>query len=366
MARSSPRIAIIGAGISGLACALELERHGITPAIFEQRSHPGETFSHVGGILQLLSRPIKDQMDFLIKRLHLPLRPLAPWKKVIMHMPGVTRTVTGHLGYFLQRGQDENSTESQLYSLLKTPVYFNHYARWQELAQHYDYVVVADGTPMVARTLGCWQDFLQTWVRGAVVLGNFDPHTLHMWMNTEYARQTYAYLTPFNNHRASLILIVSNSNADEVEEKWRLFWEMEKLDYQVLDNFSVQHISGYCYPPQVGNVLLVGNAGGFMEPFLGFGVMAAIRSGVYAGRALARGKSYIELTRDLRRKITRLVILRRMLNNMDNEDFDRLVKLITAPGIKQLIYNTNFDVLQYGTGLLNLLQQLKQKIRPGT
>ncbi|RKO66530.1 NAD(P)/FAD-dependent oxidoreductase [Desulfofundulus salinus] len=365
MGRHTPRIAIIGAGISGLACALELERHGIAPAIFEQRSRAGEAFNHVGGLLQLMSRPIKDQMDYLKNELHLPIKPLAPWKRVIMHMPNVTRTVTGHLGYFIQRGQDENSTESQLYSLLKTPVYFNRYADWQVLARHYDYVVVADGTPTVARTLGCWQDFLKTWVRGAVVLGNFDPNTLIMWVNTKYSRHAYAYLSPFNAHRASLILIVSNSNADEIEEKWRLFWEMEKLDYQVLDNFSLQHISGYCYPPQVGNILMIGNAGGFMEPFLGFGVMFSIRSGVYAGRALARGESYTNLTRDLRRKITRLATLRQILNNMNNADFDNLVKLVSTPGIKQLIYNTNIDVLQYGTELLNLLQQLKQKIHPG-
>ncbi|SHI85975.1 NAD(P)/FAD-dependent oxidoreductase [Desulfofundulus thermosubterraneus] len=366
MGRPTPRIAIIGAGISGLACALELERHGIAPAIFEQRSRAGETFNHVGGLLQLMSRPIRDEMDYLRKELHLPVKALAPLKRIIMHMPNVTRTVTGKLGYLLLRGQDENSTESQLYSFLKTPVYFNRYANWQVLARHYDYVVVADGTPTVARTLGCWQEFLKTWVRGAVVLGNFDPNTLIMWVNTKYTRHTYAYLTPFNAHRASLILIVSNSNADEVEEKWRLFWEMEELDYQVLENFSVQHTSGYCYPPQVGNVLMIGNAGGFMEPFLGFGVMASIRSGVYAGRALARGESYTSLTSDLRRKISYLATLRQLLNNMENEDFDNLVKLITTPGIKQFIYNTNIDILQYVTALLRFSEQVKKKIRPGT
>ncbi|MGB9804183.1 NAD(P)/FAD-dependent oxidoreductase [Desulfofundulus sp.] len=366
MVRHTPRIAIIGAGISGLACALELERHGIIPAIFEQRARPGEAFNHVGGLLQLMSRPIRDEVAYLRKELHLPVKPLARWNRIIMHTPRVTRTVTGNLGYFFLRGQDENSTESQLYSLLKTPVYFNRYADWRALAHHYDYVVVADGTPAVARTLGCWQDLVETWVRGAVVLGDFDPHTLIMWVNTEYSRHTYAYLTPFNARRASLLLIVNDSNPDEIEEKWRLFWEIEKLDYQVLDSFSVKHTSGYCYPPQVGNVLMVGNAGGFMEPFLGFGVMSAFRSGVYAARALVSGKSYLSITSDLRRKIAHLATIRRLLNNMDNEDFDNLVRFITTPGIKQLIYNTNIDVLQYTTVLLNLFEQVKKKVRPGT
>jgi flavin-dependent dehydrogenase len=359
-----PRIAIIGAGISGLACALELERHGITPAIFEQRSRPGELFSHVAGTLQLMSRPIQDQVAFLHNHLHLPVKPLAPLRRIIMHTPNTTRSITGHLGYFFLRGQDEGSTESQLYSLLKTPVFYNHYADWRILAHHYDYVVVGDGIQQVPRILGCWQDILKTWVRGAVVLGNFDPNTLIMWINTRYCRSAYAYLTPFDSRRASLVLIVSESNGDEIEEKWRLFWEVEGLDYQIVESFSIQHISGYCYPPQVGNVILVGNAGGFMEPFLGFGLMAALRSGIYAGRALARGESYTNLTYDLRQQIIHALALRRVLNGMTNADYDRLVNLLTAPGIRQLIYNTNIDVLKYTTVLLDQLERLKQKIRP--
>ena len=36
------RVAIIGAGLSGLSCALELERHGIKPDIFEKKDYVGE------------------------------------------------------------------------------------------------------------------------------------------------------------------------------------------------------------------------------------------------------------------------------------------------------------------------------------
>ncbi|MBE3587200.1 MAG: FAD-dependent oxidoreductase [Thermoanaerobacteraceae bacterium] len=361
-----PRIAIIGAGTSGLCCAIELERHGIAPAIFEQSNRPGGVFAHVGGILQLMNRPIKDQLAYLYHQLRLRVQPLATLKKIIMHTPNTTRTITGQLGYLILKGQDEESLEGQLFNLLQTPVFFNHYADWREMARHYDYVVVANGTPQVARTLGCWQEILKTWVRGAIVLGNFDPHTLIVWFNTKYCRSTYAYLTPFNSQRASLILIVTESNADEIEEKWRLFWEIEGFNYPVVENFSLQHVSGYCYPPQVGNVLLAGNAGGFMEPFLGFGLMAAVRSGIYAGRALARGESYTDLTHDLRGQIIQALALRRMLNGMTNADYDRVVNLITTPGIRQFIYNTNVDVLKISTTLLTHLERLKQMCDRGT
>ncbi len=38
------KVAIIGAGTSGLSCAIELERHGIYPEIFERNSFIGEYF----------------------------------------------------------------------------------------------------------------------------------------------------------------------------------------------------------------------------------------------------------------------------------------------------------------------------------
>jgi len=356
------KVAVIGAGLSGLACALTLERYGITPAVFEARAKSGELFPHVGGFLQLMNRPVHDQVLLLRRRFHLPVVPLAPLKRIDMHTPNVSKSVTGRLGYFIQRGQDENSLESIFAAHLRTPVFYNHHADWRTLARHYDYVVVADGQPTVPRILGCWQDLLQTRVRGAIVLGDFDPHTLIMWLNTRYARNTYAYLTPANNKRASLVLIVNDATRDEAEHNWKLFWEVEKFSYTILQEFSIEHTSGSVYPHQVGNILLTGNAGGFIEPFLGFGQLAALRSGVYAGRAIAEGRSYPRLVRDLHQEVLRNMAFRRILSTLTNEDYDRLVAAVTLPGIKQLIYNTNLDILPATGQALSWLLALRDKM----
>ncbi|OAT81276.1 NAD(P)/FAD-dependent oxidoreductase [Desulfotomaculum copahuensis] len=357
------KVAIIGAGPAGLACALTLERHGIAPAVFEARTKSGELFPHVAGFLQLMSRPLPDQVLHLRRQFHLPVVPLNTIKRIDMHTPNVSRSITGRLGYFFQRGQDENAVESVFSAHLRTPVFYNRHADWRALARHYDYVVVADGQPATARTLGCWQNLLQTWVRGAIVLGNFDPHTLIMWLNTKYARHTYAYLTPASNRRASLVLILNDATRDEIEHRWQLFWEIEKFSYHMVQHFSLEHNSGFVYPHQVGNVLLAGNAGGFIEPFLGFGMLAALRSGVYAGRAIAEGRSYEELVHDLHQEIIEALAIRQTMNAFTNEDYDRLVAALTLPGIKQLIYNTNLDLLPLTGQALDHLQALQQKIK---
>lgn len=47
-------VAIMGAGMSGLCCAITLERYGITPTIFEKRSRVGDRFINAEAKLKLI------------------------------------------------------------------------------------------------------------------------------------------------------------------------------------------------------------------------------------------------------------------------------------------------------------------------
>ena len=59
-------VAIIGAGVSGLSCAFELEKYGITPTIFEKRSQVGEASGYAGIWINLLARNNKDPVKYLM------------------------------------------------------------------------------------------------------------------------------------------------------------------------------------------------------------------------------------------------------------------------------------------------------------
>lgn len=354
------KVAVIGAGISGLACAHQLERYGVVPDIFEERSRSGDLFTHCAVLLQIMHRPVRDMIRDIYESYNISIAPLNTVKKITMHASKTSGSVYGDLGYFVKRGQAPDSCDSQVHSQVKTPVRFNTRADYSRLAREYDYVVVATGNRDTAKTLGCWEDVNSAWVMGATVLGSFDPSALEMWVNTDYARQGYAYLTPFNSKSASLVLVVTDANRENISDFWNKFWQVENFKYQVSALWNQQHVSGFVYPHRVGNTLFVGNSGGVLEPFLGFAMYKCIQSGVFAARSIVEGGSYEEYLEQIQENIRLSVALRNVLDKYENRDFNRLVRFLTTPGIKQLIYNTNLDMLKITASMLGIKSKLEK------
>ncbi|HYE82593.1 MAG TPA: NAD(P)/FAD-dependent oxidoreductase [Clostridia bacterium] len=343
------KVAIIGAGLAGLYCAHELERLGIKPVIYEKNSYIGETINHVTGVLDISHRPIPDLIKFLKKNNHIDVQPLAPLNVLEHHSPNVTTTIRGSFGYLFKYSKDADSLKCQVYSKLRnTKVHLCEIGDYITLSQKYDYVVVANGNSSYAEESGVWQDWLRTYVRGAIILGDFDPNKLIVWINKDYCKNGYAYMTPFDRHRASIVLITTDVNEKEIDRYWELFLYGESIKNPIVEEFTLVHKSGFVYPHQLGNIIFAGNAGGGVEPFLGFGHLNATVMGAAAARTIALGWSYEKQIKDIMKRNDEMRRLRMMFNTMTNDQYDILMTGLGLPGIKQLLYSTNITVSKYG------------------
>lgn len=346
------KVAIIGGGLSGLCCAHELERYGITPVVYERKSFIGEPINHVAAIISISHRPVYDSLKYFKKQLNIEIKPLDMVRNLVHHSPNMTTEVKGKHGYFLKNTADDDSIKGQLLSQLKnTEIRLGVPGDFKKLSKEYDYVVAAGGDYTQAQELGTWQEWFKGMVRGAVVLGNFDPGTLIMWINKDYLKNGYAYLTPFDCNRASLVLIVSDVNEREVEHYWELFLDTENIRYTIVEEFKLEHRSGYVYPLLADNVFFIGNSAGGLDPFLGFGLFNGVVTGVAAARSIATGMDYYKQVKQIIKRNNETRQFRKVFNNLTNKDYDRVVAAIGLPVVKQLLYHSPLNVAKIGAFL---------------
>lgn len=342
------KVAIIGAGTSGLSCAIELERNGIYPVIFERNSFIGEYHPHVSAFLGLLTRPAADPIRFINKELGIGLKPLNRFRKVIHISPHNETTVSGPLGYFMVRGKEEISVQGQLYAQIRSKVHFNSYVRPEDIEKEFDYVVVADGHWTAPERYGIWREVTRAWLKGGIFTGDFEDDTLLMWLDNELTNGLYIYSAPYSRNKAVIAQVVQNIGHEELEGYWQRFLESRGIlkKYSMLESWELPHRGGLVTTNRVGRVYFVGAAGGGVEPFLGFGQFNAIFGGVMAGRSIAHGTDIDRLLGNIKKKSWEFVTLRASMNNASNRDFDRLLTLMKTPGLRSLVYRTGIDVLR--------------------
>ncbi|KPU44805.1 hypothetical protein OXPF_18910 [Oxobacter pfennigii] len=358
------KVAIIGAGIAGLSCAIVLERNGIIPDVFEKNGFIGDREPHVGADLNIINRPVKDMIKYVKEKCGIDIKPLNAVNLLTHYSPNESTTIKGNFGYFLVRGKEENSLKGQLYSQLKrTPITFNIEVNYKNLINEYDFVVAADGKPDIAEELSCFKDWIKGFVKGAVIEGSFNPNELVMWINHTYCKNGYAYLTPYNEKRASLELYVPDVDKNQLDYYWDLFLSQEGLRYKIIETFKVKHTSGDVYPHRVNNIFLAGNTGGAIDPFLGFGALKSVYMGAMAAKAIVDGTDYEELIKDIYTLNLRLYEFRKAFNRAGHNNYDLLVKLIGFPGVKPIIYDTPINVIKYGATVLRMRDKVKGRLK---
>lgn len=358
------KVAIVGAGLAGLSCAIGLERYGIKPFIFEKRAHVGDALIYSGIWPRIINRPISDPLKYLKKEYSLELIPINHIKKMIMFSPDHHATERGSLGYIFRRGYQKHALEHQLLHYVKTAVTFDHYVEIEDIKDKFDFIVVADANSINAKKLGAWTDTFNSQVRIATVLGKFKPTEIIMWLSNKYAKNGLCYLVPNSDKEAALVLIVNGITNSEIDYYWKEFLFTEDIDYYISGTADSEHNCGFVQPLQVGNILFAGNAAGFTDDMIGCGGLNAIESGMLAARSIACHEDYNTLTKPIFDEIVKLHELRKTFNTFENDKVDLLVKSLSLPLIKNALYNNPFFRMSNMAKSARLYNSLVKRKRP--
>lgn len=355
------KVAVIGAGLSGLSCALELARHGIVPAVFEKKSAIGRDMGLSTIILRLFSISRKDPVASIKKKYGLDLKPLSVLQRITMNSAKARTVVKSDLGYIFRRGDDPLSLESQIASQLKIPIYYDKMVCLNDIKNEFDFIVAASGEDSIPKELGVWNASLNFQTRVATVLGKFKIDRADVWFNTDFAKNGFCYLVPFSPEQAFLCLVVDNISFGELDFYWRKLLLSIDFSCDIIQTSDIEHNIGYSKPVRVGNILFAGTSAGAMDSFMGFGAFNAIESGFLAARSIINGLDYASLLRPILKDVQSVNSFRNLINTFGNSDYNRLITFIGIPMVKLLVYcNSNIRAKDFAP-LAKLYASIRNK-----
>ena len=354
-------VAIIGAGISGLSCAVELQRHGIIPVIFEKKSSSGYSMNFFSVILKMFHRTKDNPIDFISSKYGLQINPHSKVKKIIMEGPNRSFSAKGNHGYVFKRGEDADSLENQIAKNLSVTILNNNDVDIDDIKDSFDYIVVATGDDKIAKKLNVWNARFAAHSRIATVLGSFDVNTINMWIDTKYAKNGFCFMVPETEKKAYISLTINEITFSEIDHYWGEFLRTRDLPYQVIETCDREDVVGFCKPVKIDNVIFTGNTAGVIDSTFGFGTLNAIESGFLAARSIINNTNYYESLKPITEYVKKLCEFRTALDDFDNKDYDNLMLLMSMPGIKQVLYNTSIGNAGNTTVLASLLNKIKTK-----
>ncbi len=345
------KIAIIGAGLSGLACALTLEKYGYQADIFEKRQMVGDRFVIAEAMFSMLHTPFEDEIRNLSEKHGIHLTPATNIQKVFSYSKNESSILEGQLGFANMRGKHPASYEKQLAGQLKGTIHYNQGVSYEDIKNDYTHVVLATGDALDTMKFQPYDVAYKASFKGALIEGDFNPTEVHTFFNNDFAPKGMAYLLPHSQTEASLVLAYPQYPENEAldkEELWKLFFEecTKKLDqdFKIKDEFSIKDYRiGKIENARIGNTFFVGNCWGAITPVFGFGQFESMLTGIYAAQDMAGYGDYNKLVEPLSQGYHDSLSLRRTIEKFDNHQLDLIIKSLNNKALEGLITNKNIN-----------------------
>src|SRR5690554_4493096 len=276
------KVAILGAGLSGLCCAFQLEKYGIKPDIFERRREVEDRFVNGEGMMDILTRPIDDSFAYLADKFDLHLQPLHPITRLTFASANEQADFKGHFGFITVRGRHPQALSKQVAEKITSKIYFNCDQSYSDLIREYDTILMATGDGRDVREIQPFHTDVSVKIMGFTVRGEFDPGQVKVFLNNDLSPRGYVYLLPYDRENANIAIATPINEIDMDSLKENLFSYIDRTS-RITDEFKIEdYIIGRPEKQRVGNTYFIGNCKNNIFPFMGFGQFGAMLSGLHA------------------------------------------------------------------------------------
>lgn len=186
--------------------------------------------------------------------------------------------------------------------------------------------------------------------------GEFSRYATRVWLDTRIAPQGYAYLIPFSETEANIVLAFPENRPlqdYDIQGMWTRFYNRVCADLgqslPVTDEFEVNHYQiGLAGEGRIGNTFFTGNCFGGIMPFFGFGQFTSILTGIYAAQDMVGLSRYAESTEIIRSSYKNSLLLRRWFETLDNQGLDAAVRRLNGFWGRKLV-GTRVNVLRWAS-----------------
>jgi digeranylgeranylglycerophospholipid reductase len=324
------KIAVVGAGISGVTCARELNKLGHEVEIFEMASKDKPT------------RP--RQMEGSINLLYnIPeIEPDNYMKKIKLHSQKYITSGKGKYGFFYEVG-GTNGIEAKARKSIEQQIPIHYSTKIEDKTQltNFQVIVAADGyRSLIAKKTGLHTHQTPSQVGvgiGYTVKGDFDPELIEVWLDNYHSFHGYSYAIPFSQNEASLVSVWRGKTSKVSPYRQRLKELALSRNWEILNEWvdfeSWHEFLSY----SSHNIYVIGNAASFTDPALGFGLKWAIQSAKLCAKAIYENIDYNVLVQEkILPDLESFQVVRKFFDNASNDDYSKFVKRLENPLVKKL------------------------------